>query len=112
MYIDTLIKIFARNFDKFKQDITLYHNKSNLWLLNKSISYYTGNLCLHRIGILNHFKGGVIGDAHYIRDRELKFSHKNVPRVNLLVDIDTTIVVVENTSRSLHFRDLDTIYPN
>ena len=111
MYTDTLIKIFTRDLNKLKHEISLYTNESNLWLLDKSISNSAGNLCLHLIGNLNHFIGSVLGETGYIRQRELEFSLKNVSRINMLADIDATILVVERALRTLAVNDWDNVYP-
>lgn len=89
----------------------LYENEKNLWVLNKSITNSAGNLCLHLVGNLNHFIGAVIGNTGYERQRSQEFSLKDVPRDVLLAQINNTILVVENTLKTIKVADLDDLYP-
>lgn len=111
MYTDTLIKIFARDLNTLKKEISLYNNERNLWALDKSITNCAGNLCLHILGNLNHFIGATLGNTGYTRQRALEFSLKDVPRENLLVQIDETILVVEKSLLKLNSSVLDELYP-
>ena len=111
MLTDTLIKLFKRDLNKLKTEIELYKKASNLWLLDKDINNTAGNLCLHLIGNLNHFIGAVLGNTGYVRQRNLEFSLKDVPKSNLVSQIDETLTVVENTLKHLPLETLEKEYP-
>jgi len=104
--IDTLIKIFKRDLNKLKLEIELYKNESNLWVTDKEITNCAGNLCLHIIGNLNAFIGHDLGNTGYIRKRDLEFSLKNVPREDLIRQINGVIIVVEAVLLKLTAKDL------
>ncbi len=106
MMIDTLIKIFKRDLNKLKLEIELYKNESNLWVTDKEITNCAGNLCLHIIGNLNAFIGHDLGNTGYIRKRDLEFSLKNVPREDLIRQINGVIIVVEAVLLKLTAKDL------
>ncbi len=106
MMIDTLIKIFKRDLNKLKLEIELYKNESNLWVTDKEITNCAGNLCLHIIGNLNAFIGHDLGNTGYIRKRDLEFSLKNVPREDLIRQINDVIIVVEAVLLKLTAKDL------
>lgn len=84
MLIDTLQKLFARDLDKLRQEISLYKDKNNIWIIDKSIANTAGNLCLHLVGNLNTYIGAEIGKTGYIRNRELEFSLKDIPQQELI----------------------------
>lgn len=106
MMIDTLIKIFKRDLNKLKLEIELYKNESNLWVTDKEITNCAGNLCLHIIGNLNAFIGNDLGNTGYKRKRDLEFSLKNVPREDLIRQINDVIIVVEAVLLKLTAKDL------
>jgi len=111
MVKETLLKIFNRDLEKLKQEISSYHNASNLWKVDKSIANSSGNLCLHLVGNLNTYIGAEIGKTGYVRNRDLEFSLKNIPQVQLVKMIEDTIVVVEDGLSKLNENDLEREYP-
>jgi hypothetical protein len=110
MITETLIKLFRRDLNKLKQEIDSYQSESNLWISNEMISNSAGNLSLHLVGNLNHFIGATMGDSGYIRQRDLEFSLKNVPRAELIKQIDDTIIIVESVVKRLTKTDLQKEY--
>ena len=88
MIIETLKILFARDLKRLRNEIELYNNEDNLWEIEKNITNSAGNLCLHLIGNLNTYIGIEIGETDYIRNRELEFSLKNIPKADLLKNID------------------------
>jgi uncharacterized damage-inducible protein DinB len=70
-----------------------------------------GNLCLHLIGNLNTYIGKELGGTGYIRNRDLEFSQKDIPRDELLKKIDETILVVEKTLDIITNQQLEEEYP-
>jgi hypothetical protein len=110
MIIDTLQKIFKRDLEKLKQEISLYQNEKNLWVIDKNIANSAGNLCLHLVGNLNTYIGAEIGKTGYIRNRDLEFSQKNIPQQQLIKMIEDTITVVEDELNKLNEDDLEKEY--
>jgi len=111
MAIETLQKLFKRDLEKLRQEITSYNNEKNLWKIEKNIANSAGNLCLHLIGNLNAYIGAEIGKTGYIRQRDLEFSQKNVPKDELVRMIEDTIKVVEEGLNKLNEIDLEKEYP-
>ena len=111
MLIETLKSLFDRDLNKLKLEIESYQNESQIWTIDKNISNSAGNLCLHLIGNLNTYIGAEIGKTGYIRNRELEFSLKDVPRSELIEKIENTLLVVNNALDTLTETDLETIYP-
>ena len=94
MAIETLKALFTRDLKRLRKEVELYNNENNLWKVEKNIANSAGNLCLHLIGNLNTYIGKEIGKIDYVRNRELEFSLKNIPRKELLHKIDKTIEVI------------------
>lgn len=111
MLVQTLKALFNRDLEKLKQEISLYENESKIWIIEKNISNSAGNLCLHLVGNLNTYIGAEIGKTGYIRNRELEFSIKNVPRHELIKKIEDTIKVVQSSLDMLNEHELENEYP-
>lgn len=111
MSIETLKTLFSRDLKQLRDEIELYNNENNLWRVEKNITNSAGNLCLHLIGNLNTYIGKEIGNTGYIRNRELEFSLKNIPKVELLKKIDETILIVNTTLSKLTEEALLKEYP-
>jgi uncharacterized damage-inducible protein DinB len=111
MLIETLKKLFNRDLNKLKSEIELYQDEKKIWYIEKSIANSAGNLCLHLVGNLNTYIGAEIGKTGYIRHRELEFSLKDIPRVELISKVEETIKVVEGSLDKLQEGDLKKEYP-
>jgi len=111
MLIQTLKVLFKRDLNKLKSEIGLYQDEAKLWHKEKNISNSAGNLCLHLIGNLNTFIGAELGKTGYIRQRELEFSLKDIPKADLISKIEATIIVVDDTLDKLSEDELKKEYP-
>ena len=111
MLAETLLALFNRDLNKLKTEISLYRDEKNIWLVDKSIANSAGNLCLHLVGNLNTYIGAVIGKTNYIRDRDLEFSQKDIPRAELISKIEATIMVVNDAVNNLTDETLQEEYP-
>jgi len=111
MLTQTLKTLFNRELNKLKQEIELYKEESRLWIIDKAIANSAGNLCLHLVGNLNTYIGKELGGTGYIRNRELEFSQKNIPRYELLKMIDETILVVDKVLDTVTNQQLEEEYP-
>ncbi|QSB26239.1 DinB family protein [Flavobacterium sp. CLA17] len=111
MLIETLKSLFNRDLTKLKLEIESYQNETQIWAIDKNISNSAGNLCLHLIGNINTYIGAEIGKTGYIRNRELEFSLKDIPKAELIQKIENTISVVNTALDKLIPADLEAIYP-
>jgi uncharacterized damage-inducible protein DinB len=109
--IQTLKTLFNRDLNKLKVEIESYQNESKIWYTEKTISNSAGNLCLHIIGNLNTYIGAQIGKTNYIRNRELEFSDKDVPKTVLVAQIEATIQTVNDALSLVSELDLKKEYP-
>ncbi|WP_452228297.1 MULTISPECIES: DUF1572 family protein [unclassified Lacinutrix] len=110
MLIHTLVKLFTRDLNALITEIETYTKETNLWITNEAVNNSAGNLCLHLVGNLNAFIGDSIGNTGYIRQRDLEFSLKNVPKIELIKQVKDTIIVVENTLKMVTEADLQKEY--
>jgi len=111
MLIGVLKELYERDLNKLREEIALYTSDDDLWKIDGETLNPAGNLCLHLSGNLKHFFGAVLGNSGYVRDRDAEFAKKNVPRSEMLADIDVTKNIVLSTLAELTEKDLDKPYP-
>ncbi len=111
MNTKTLFAFFERDLNKLIAEVELYQLEENIWRVEKNIANSAGNLVLHLVGNLHTFIGKEIGKTNYVRDRELEFSQKNVPKQELIASINDTIIMVKNSLSALTNEDLEKDYP-
>lgn len=110
MFIQDLQSIFERDLQKLKSEIELYRDENKLWYSEKGISNSAGNLCLHLIGNLNAYIGAELGKTGYVRQRDLEFSLKDIPRKELVENIEATIEVVNKSLAMVANEQLESDY--
>lgn len=110
MLSHTLTKLFVRDLTKLEEELQLYSNESDLWRLKEGISNSAGNLCLHLVGNLNHFIGAELGQTGYVRQRDLEFATKDVPRETLLQQVADTKTMITASLKSLTEEQLQEEY--
>ena len=111
MLNETLKSLFKRDLTKLKEEIGAYQKERNIWLVADGISNSAGNLCLHLTGNINGFIGAQMGKTGYVRQRDLEFSLKDVPRAELIQKIEDTIVMVDSVLDSITTEQLEALYP-
>ncbi len=111
MLKESLIEIFDRDLNKLKIEISSYENESSLWLIKKDIKNSGGNICLHLIGNLKQFIGNILGKFDYIRDRDFEFGKKDIPKKDLVHEIEETKEIVLTSLRNLDESDFGKIFP-
>lgn len=111
MLTKTLSALFTRDLNKLKTEIAAYTKEAIIWEVPEGITNSAGNLCLHLIGNLNGFIGNELGKSGYVRQRDLEFSLKNIPRIELLDKIEATIKVVTQIVEKLTDEQLNSDYP-
>lgn len=111
MLNQVLKTIFNRDLTKLRTEIAAYKHEANLWKVEKDIANPAGNLCLHLVGNLNTYIGAILGNSGYIRNRDLEFSLRDIPKDELIRKIDETIKVVDRVLDTLTPQQLQQEYP-
>ena len=111
MMIQPYLEFFLRDLNKVKEEITLYKNESDLWVLKGEIQNSAGTLALHLIGNIKHFIGAHIGHTGYVRDRDREFSDRNIPREKLISELKEAISIVEKVLPTIKDEDFSKEFP-
>ena len=111
MLIETLKILFNRDLNRLRSEIELYLNDADIWQIQGQINNSAGNLCLHLTGNLNSYIGKELGGTDYIRNRELEFSSKDIPRQELIIKIENTIEIINQVLDNLDESMLENEFP-
>ena len=103
--------LYERDLSKLSEEINLFKTEKDLWEIKGDIKNSAGNLALHLIGNLNDFIGRILGHTDFVRHRDEEFSLKDVPRTQLLSDIDSLKAIIKDTLPRLSREDLDKEFP-
>jgi len=108
---ESLAAIFSRELTTIHMEIEAYPSEADLWRTVPGVSNSGGTLALHLAGNLQHFIGTVLGGTGYQRNRDAEFGSRDVPRAQLLRQVEDTIAAVSGTLRSLDPARLSEPYP-
>jgi len=107
----TLQTVLHRELGAVRRSVEAYPDEASLWRLPPGLPNTGGTLVLHIAGNLRYYVGHVLGGIPYVRDRDAEFARRDVPRDDLLAEIDAAIDAVERTLAALPDDGLDTPYP-
>ena len=95
----TLLPFIAAIFDRdllaLRREVEAYSDERELWIRVAGITNVAGNLVLHLAGNLQYYIGSVLGRTGYVRDRPAEFARRDVPRAELLREIEAARSVVK-----------------
>lgn len=111
MIVQQIAEFYLRDLSKLKEELSLYKNESDLWLLKGDVKNSGGTLALHLIGNLKHFIGAQLGNTGYVRQRDKEFSDRNVPREAILKEIDEVVSILKKVLPTIKDSDLGKEYP-
>ncbi|MFT7031519.1 MAG: hypothetical protein ACJA2S_000009 [Cyclobacteriaceae bacterium] len=109
--VQSINNLLIRDLDKLSSEIDMFRDESDLWVLQGDVKNSPGNLCLHLCGNLQYFIGAIIGNTGYERKREDEFNLKNVPKNQLLQEIERTKSAVNATLTTFSSIELEKNYP-
>jgi hypothetical protein len=102
---------FTSDLRVLRREIEAYPDERDLWKLLPGIANPAGALARHQAGTILYMIGTVLGDTGYVRDRDNEFAGRDVPRAQILADIDQAIETVRQVLDRLTDEDLEREYP-
>jgi len=106
-----ITNVITRELKALRREIETYPSEDELWDVRAGITNPGGNLALHLAGNIQYFIGNVLGKNGYARNREAEFADKDVPRAELLREIDNAIAAVATGMSKITEADLAKPYP-
>lgn len=109
--IQDLSAILLRDLDTVIREIELYPDDASVWGEVPGAPNSAGTLGLHLAGNLRHFIGATLGGTGYVRNRDLEFSARGLPRAEILGPLRAAREEVEASLAKLDPAKLDEAYP-
>jgi uncharacterized damage-inducible protein DinB len=110
-FLTSLSTILLRDLDKLQKEIESYPTEESVWIVKGDIKNSAGTLVLHLCGNLQHYIGVGLGKSNYVRDRDLEFSARNVPKAQLIAEIGRAKAAVKSALDKVTPDILETEYP-
>jgi len=92
---DYLVGVIVRDLRALGREVEAYPDDASLWRTPPGIANSGGTLALHLCGNVQHFFGKVLGGTGYVRDRAAEFSRRDVPRLEIMAQIDAAVAAAE-----------------
>ena len=89
MFVAAAGAILDRDLRTLRRELEAYPDETRLWQAVPGMPNTAGTLALHLVGNLRFFIGGTLGDTGYVRDRPAEFARRDVPRRDLIEEIET-----------------------
>ena len=106
-----LSSFYERDLRRLIEEIQLFQREEHLWQTKGSVKNTSGNLVLHLIGGLNYLIGAKLAHTSYIRHRDQEFTNRDVPRLELITQIEALIVMIRDTLSELGPEGMTANYP-
>ena len=108
---DALRTLLLRELRATRRELERYPDDASVWRAVPGIPNTGGTLALHLAGNLQHFFGAAIDRDGYVRDRDAEFARRDVPRAELLAELDKAAIAVERAISRLSDEQLAAVYP-
>lgn len=110
-FVDSLERALLRDVGALRREIELFPDEAMIWQTLPGIGNSAGTLALHIAGNLQHYFGALLGGTGYQRDREAEFSRRDVPRAEVLDELDRGAEAVRSTLATMDAAALQATYP-
>jgi len=111
MFSDWIARVMIRDIDSVRDQLNAYTDETDIWRLVPGIANSAGTLALHLAGNVQYYIGAHLGATGYVRDREAEFTARDVPRSELLAQIEAARTALMKTLPALDAGALDSVYP-
>jgi hypothetical protein len=104
-------QILLRELRTWQRELEAYPDERQIWALPAGAVNSAGTLTLHVSGSLLHLIGAQLGETGYVRNRDAEFADRDVPRAQLLRQLEETIGTVDRVMGSLEASAIDRPFP-
>ena len=111
MITSAVADILDRDLRVLGRELEAYPDDRTVWAELPGIPNSAGTLALHIAGNLQHYVGARLGGTGYLRDRPAEFARREVPRAELMEEIERARAAVRSTLARLDSAVLDREYP-
>lgn len=108
---DSIAALIRRDLAALRRTIETFPTEADLWRQLPGVPNSAGNLALHVAGNLQHYLGRVLGGSPYVRDRPAEFAQRNLPRRQVLEELDAARAAVDRALARVTEPQLATDFP-
>jgi hypothetical protein len=83
-----LAAMLDRDLRALRRELEAYPDERQIWQPVPGLPNTAGTLALHLAGNLQHYVGARWGGTGYVRNREVEFARRDVPRAELIAEIE------------------------
>jgi DinB family protein len=106
-----LAAILDRDLGTLRREVEAYPDERDLWREIPGIANVGGTLALHLAGNIQHYFGARLAETGYLRDRPAEFSRRDVPRAEVLREIEAARAAVKAASATVGAAQMDADFP-
>jgi hypothetical protein len=89
-----VVAILDRDLRTLRRELEAYPDERQIWQVVPGLPNSGGTLALHLAGNLQHYIGARLGGTDYVRNRDAEFSRRNVPREELVAEVERARAVL------------------
>jgi hypothetical protein len=106
-----LAAILDRELRTLRRELEAYPDERQIWQAVPGLANTAGTLALHLAGNLQHYVGARWGGTGYVRNRDAEFARRDVPRAELIAEIEQARTAVAAGLGAVRPQELDAEFP-
>ena len=106
-----LAAMLDRDLRTLRRELEAYPDERQIWQPVPGLPNTAGTLALHLAGNLQHYVGARWGGTGYVRNRDAEFARRDVPRAELIAEIERARAAVAAGLGAVGAEALDAEYP-
>jgi hypothetical protein len=106
-----LAALLDRDLRALRRELEAYPDERQIWQAVPGLANTAGTLALHLAGNLQHYVGARWGRTGYVRNRDAEFARRNVPRAELIAEIERARAAVAAGLGAVRREELDAEFP-
>jgi hypothetical protein len=106
-----LAAMLDRDLRTLRRELEAYPDERQIWQPVTGLANTAGTLALHLAGNLQHYVGACWGGTGYVRNRDAEFARRDVPRAELIAEIERARAAVAAGLGAVGPGELDAEYP-
>jgi len=106
-----LSAILDRDLRTLRRELEAYPDERQIWQAVPGLANTAGTLALHLAGNLQHYVGARWGGTGYVRNRDAEFARRDVPRADVIAEIERARTAVLAGLGAVRAEELDAEFP-
>lgn len=106
-----LAAMLDRDLRGLRRELEAYPDERQIWQTVPGLPNTAGTLALHLAGNLQHYIGARWGGTGYVRNREAEFARRDVPRAELVAEIERARAALAAGLAAIRSEELEAVFP-